>query len=144
MLLTEMEFILSQLLTQESTVLDSPSNDDWDTLEAKFGRGFGVDFKNFISLMSKYSFPGDILNVSTGVTNGNDTIETAYDLERKHGHWKAEMIPFYAIGNGDYFCINGKESPNSPVYYYYAERESFEHYAASFDEWVRRLSTFLA
>lgn len=35
--------------------------------------------------MSEYSFPGDILNVSSGKTNGNDTIEFTYDYEIKQG-----------------------------------------------------------
>jgi hypothetical protein len=140
----EMEEILQSLLARETSTLDSPSSTDWQQLESKFGCKFGEDFKTFIGLMSRYSFPGDILNVSSGKTNGNDSIELTYDLERQGSAWNPAMIPFYAIGNGDYFCINKDECPSSQVYYFYAERPAFERYSNSFGEWVAHLPQFLA
>ena len=38
--------------------------------------------------MSEYVFPGDILNVSSGRTNGNDTIEFIYNYEMNEGFGK--------------------------------------------------------
>jgi len=140
----EMETVLLTVLRPESTQLDSPSTTDWQRLESKFGCRFGDDFKTFVELMSRFQFPGDILNVSSGRTNGNDSIELTFDYESQGVGWKPEMIPFYAIGNGDYFCLHKDECPNSKVYYFYSERPAFEPYTDSFEEWVRQLPQFLA
>src|SRR5699024_12879244 len=98
---------------------------------------------SFIELMSKYMFPGDILHVSTGKTNGNDTIELTYNYEVKQGTFPKELIPFYGIGNGDYFCLHSKECPNTNVYYYSHEEQSFEKDSDSFMQWVKQLPDFL-
>lgn len=68
--------------------------------------------------MSKHSYFGDILNISDNNENGNDTIEFTYNYELKYGSWEKEWVPFYNIGNGDYFCLISNECPNSSVYYY--------------------------
>jgi hypothetical protein len=139
----EMEKILASILDKEDSLLDTPSQNDWDELSKKFSCKFSDDFKYFIELMSKYIFPGDIFNVSTGITNGNDSISLVYDCEVKAGGWDLDMIPFYGIGNGDYFCISAKESPNSSVYYFYHDDIRLEKYSDSFEEWVKELPTFL-
>lgn len=110
--------LLNGILDKELGNLDIPSVNDWKYIEKKFGCQFPSEFKLFIEFMSEYSFPGDILNVSNGKTNGNDTIEFTYDYEMQQGGWKEELIPFYSIGNGDYFCLLSNECPNSGVYYY--------------------------
>lgn len=139
-----MEAILRTVLRPETTQLDPPSTTDWQRLGSKFGCQFGDDFKTFFGLMSRFQFPGDILNVSYGKTNGNDSIEVAFDYECQSADWKPEMIPFYAIGNGDYFCLHKYECPHSKVYYFYSERPAFEPYLSSFGEWVNHLPQFLA
>jgi hypothetical protein len=139
----EMDQILASTLPRASTPFDPPSSHDWQRLEAKFRCKFDDDFKIFMTLMSKYRFPGDLLNVSSGRTNGNDPIELAFDLEAELPNWDPKMIPFYAIGNGDYFCLSREECPASKVYYFYAERNEFEPYAASFADWVKGLPQFL-
>ena len=140
----EIEVILASILDKEESLLDSPSQKDWDELSKKFNCRFNDDFKYFIEFMSRYVFPGDIFNVSTGNTNGNDSILMVYDYEVQAGGWDADMIPFYGIGNGDYFCISAKENPNSAVYYFYHDNIRFEHYSESFEEWIKELPTFLA
>lgn len=47
--------------------------------------------------MSEFVFTGDILNVSTSKTNGNDTIEFTYDYEMNEGFWEKELIPFSVL-----------------------------------------------
>ncbi|MFE6587614.1 SMI1/KNR4 family protein, partial [Bacillus mobilis] len=94
----EIANLLDSMLDKELEDLDSPSDNDWRELEKKFGCQFPKEFKCFIELMSEYVFPGDILNVSSGRTNGNDTIELIYNYEMKEGFWKKELIPFYSIG----------------------------------------------
>lgn len=140
----EMEAILRTVLSPETAHLDPPSDADWKRVESKFGCTFGDDFKTFMTLMSRFHFPGEILNVSSGRTNGNDSVELAFDLESQSAHWNPEMVPFYAIGNGDYFCLQKSECPFSKVYYFYSERAAFESYCDSFAEWVRQLPQFLA
>lgn len=144
MTLNEMSDLLATILSREQVVFDPPSDADWESLETKFRCKFSDDFRNFISLMATYCFPGDIFNVSSGQTNGNDPIQLVYDLEvANNPHWDADMIPFYGIGNGDYFCLNSEEGPQSRVYYYYADRGSTEVYSNSFEDWAKGLPGFL-
>lgn len=138
----EVEAILSQVLDKEWEVFEPPSRQDWEALEYKFNCKFSEDFKIFITLMSKYVLPG-ILNVSTGENNGNDLIVFVYDYEIKNGKWDANFIPFLEVGNGDYFCLSVKESPKSPVYYYYSDDSDFEEYNKTIEEWVKNLPQFL-
>jgi len=93
--------------------------------------------------MSRYQFPGEILNVSSGKTNGDDSNEVIFDSEAQEEYWDASMIPFSAIGNGDDFCVNKCECPFSKVYYFFHERAAFEPYVASFEDWVREIPHFL-
>lgn len=141
---SEMEHVLSSILEPEQAPLDPPTAADWASLSVRLSCSFDADFCNFIELLSSYQFPGDIYNVSTGNTNGNDSIQIVYDTEMSLGHWNPNMVPFYGIGNGDYFCLNRLECPNSKVYYYYADRDAYEAYSPSFEHWVRNLPTFLA
>ncbi|HWE95792.1 MAG TPA: SMI1/KNR4 family protein [Tepidisphaeraceae bacterium] len=140
---TEMDQVLASALTKASTPFDAPSFQDWQRLVVKFRCKFDEDFKIFMTLMSKYRCPGDLLNVSSGRTDGNDSIELAFDLEAESPNWDQNMIPFYAIGNGDYFCLSREECPLSKVYYCYAERNTFEPYSGSFADWVKDLPRFL-
>lgn len=71
----EVEKILASVLDKEGSAFDPPSQGDWDKMSKKFKCKFSEEFKFFIELMSEYSFPGDIFNVSSGRTNGNDSIE---------------------------------------------------------------------
>lgn len=139
----EVEAILASVLELEWDVLETPSSSDWNSISVKFGCKFSDEFIFFIELMSKYSFPGDIYNVSTGKNNGNDSIAFVYDYEIKAGKWNKDFIPFYGIGNGDYFCLSAKESPNSKVYYYYHDDARVEKYSDSFEEWIKKLPDFL-
>jgi len=138
----EVEAVLSQVLDREWDKLDPPSSSDWEKAEKRFNCKFGDEFTCFFNLISKYVLPG-ILNVSTGKNNGNDLITFVYDYEINNGNWNANMIPFLEIGNGDYFCINAKYGPVSPVYYYFSEDFNVEKYNTSFEEWISNLPQFL-
>lgn len=139
----ELANVLDGILDKELGNLDIPSASDWENIEKKFECQFPAEFKFLIELMSEYSFPGDILNVSNGKTNGNDTIEFIYDYEMKQGNWKEEFIPFYSIGNGDYFCLLSNECPKTGVYYYSHEKTNIDKEANNFEEWLKQLPTFL-
>jgi hypothetical protein len=140
----EISNLLDSILDKELGNLDPPSASDWVKIEKKFGCQFPNEFKYFIELMSEYVFPGDILNVSSGDTNGNDTIEFTYDYEMKQGYWEKELIPFYGIGNGDYFCLHSKECPHTRVYYYSHEEHDVAKEADNFEGWLNQLPTFLS
>ncbi|MNV46366.1 SMI1 / KNR4 family protein [compost metagenome] len=140
----QIEAIIKTVVEEEVNQFEPPSQSDWINFENKFSCTFSNEFKNFIELMSQYSFPGDILNVSTGSTNGNDSIEFTYEYELSQENWNPDMIPFYSVGNGDYFCLSKMESPNSPVYYYYHEDFRTEYYSDSFENWIRELPEFLS
>lgn len=49
------------------------------------------------------------------------------------------MIPFYGIGNGDYFCINKLDLK---VYYYYNDKYTLEEYCYNFKTWIENLPNF--
>lgn len=126
----EVESILSNILERETEVLDKPTDKEWKELSNKFNCSFINEFKYFIELMTFWSFPGDIYNISKGKTNGNDTLEEVYNYEMSNG-----------IGNGDYFCLHRLESK---VYYYYDDKGKFEEYCDSFKAWIEDLPNFLA
>lgn len=93
--------------------------------------------------MAELSFPGEILNVrSDGKTNGNDTIALTYDFEVEQGMDK-DLVPFYAIGNGDYFCFSAAKGDQSPVLYLDHGTQAAVQEKASFAEWVKALPEFL-
>lgn len=140
----EIEQLLQSILSAEQQPLAPPLASDWLALTSRLGCVFSPEFRSFIELMAKYQFPGDIYNVSSGGTNGNDLIEVVYGTELQMGHWNPDMIPFYGIGNGDYFCLSKQECPDSAVYYYYADRGDFGKYSPSFEDWLRNLPAFLA
>jgi hypothetical protein len=42
----------------------------------------------------------------------------AFEAEKEiNPTWEDDLIPFYAIGNGDYLCFRKSECPNSGVYF---------------------------
>lgn len=137
--------LLSTILPAESGAAVPPTAEEWQALERRLGIRFPKEFVYFIELMSELSFPGDIYNVTqAGRTNGNDTIELIYANERRSSAWPEELIPFYGIGNGDYFALNRNEGSSSAVYYRYHENGLVEKYAHSFSSWLAQLPEFLA
>ena len=136
----EIEEVLKKCLCCEDEEFDFPTSDEWLQLEQSLNCTFCSEFKCFIDLMSKYSFPGEIFNIKEIDNNGNDTIAIVYQHELKYGNWKKEMVPFYGIGNGDYFCISALDSK---VYYYYGDMESYEEYCDNFEMWINRLPEIL-
>jgi hypothetical protein len=141
----KMRRILSGVLDKEPQTLDLPDSTDWRRLENKFQTKFPDEFIWFMELMTEFSFPGEILNVRvSGNTNGNDGIEFTYDHEIKNGTWPTTLIPFYSIGNGDYFCLSIKEADASQVYYYYHDDQKIDACCDNFESWIKELPNFLS
>ena len=141
----EVRQILSRCVEPQIRILAPPTDQEWATLVDRFSWTLPKEMRHFIDLMAEYAFPGDILNVGAGPHNGNDSIEVVHELEtRTNPSWKVEMVPFYSIGNGDYFCVSSAQGDISPVYYYFHDRETFEQTDANFECWIRGLPEFLA
>lgn len=136
----EIENILSAFSEKYDRYFDVPTGQDWKRLSDYFNTEFDSNFVAFINLMSKWVFPGEIYNVTENNNNGNDTIKIVYDSEMIYGNWDKNMIPFYGIGSGDYFCIN---SNNKNVWYFY-DKQRFEFYCNDFEEWIKGLPEFMS
>ena len=54
-----------------------------------------------------------------------------------------DLVPFYAIGNGDYFCFSAARADQSPVLYLDHETQTATEENASFADWVQALPEFL-
>jgi hypothetical protein len=76
-------------------------------------------------------------------TNGNDTIVTIYQSEKNIGSWPDYLLPFYGIGNGDYFALDTREGDKSAVYFRSHTDGSVVRYAESFGAWINKLPDFL-
>jgi len=137
----EIESILETILEKEDEIYEKPTSEEWNKLSQKLNCSFSDEFRSFIELMSKWSFPGDIYNVGKNHNNGNDTIEDVYCHEISNGNWDRRFIPFYGIGNGDYFCLSNFDSK---VYYYFDDTGKIDKYCDSFEMWIEDLPNFLA
>ena len=120
-----------------------PSPQDWDLLRNKFQCDFHPDFITFYEVVWKYQFMGELLDATQPTPPKTaDTITFVYDHEFSHGRWPTEMIPFQAVGNGDYFCLNALLGADSPVCYVYHEDSSVEEVYSSFAAWIEDLPEF--
>ena len=141
----EIENVLDSLFPKRDIPYDQATNEDWEHLKAKFGTDFSKAFVDFMELVNLYRFRGEILNVARkGNISSNDTIELSHDFEVENGQWDKDMIPFYNIGNGDYFCLSASAGATSPVFYVYHEDGRIERYSEDFVNWIRHLSRFFS
>ncbi len=127
-----------------SNSYDVPTERDWDTFREKFGTAFGPTFRSFIELMSKYEFPGEIFNVASGNVSLSSSIYKVYDYEITQEFWNNDMVPFYSLGTGDYFCLSMNQGCNSKVYFFRHSDNTFEVKHESFSEWVDELGTWFS
>jgi len=135
--------LLSGLLYRSSVNFDPPSRQDWEKLEKKFNIRFHNTYKELILLLCMY-YGLNILNVSSGKTNGNDTVLATYEFEMALGDWPIYMIPIRSIGNGDYECLNSYEPFDPRVYYVYHDNRSVEVAADSVELWIKQLAKTLS
>jgi hypothetical protein len=115
-------------------------------LEARLKKRLPIDFKVFIELMSQYPFLGEIYNIPQALgarTNGNDTIVSVIEFEKSLGEWPDHLLPFYGLGNGDYFVLDAREGDKSAVYFKSHTDGSVAFYADSFGVWIKKLPGFL-
>lgn len=140
----EIEGILKSCMSKHSHSFDAPSKNDWAVFVKSYGTDFGESFTKFMELMSIYKFPGEIFNIATGNVRNCASIYDVYDSECDSSTWNDSMVPFYGIGNGDFFCLHKKEGLTSAVYYFDHASEDFEKEYDNFDGWIKDLINFLA
>jgi hypothetical protein len=139
----EIRDILSQNLDKEFIQLDPITEADWNRLENFVQTQFPESYRWFSELMAEFAFPGDILNIQEcGNTNGNDPVSLVFESEFRDSEYPW-LVPFYSIGNGDYFCFDAREKKNSAVYYFHHEDRHLSCENPSFDDWLRALPKFL-
>ena len=123
---------------------DPPTREDWAFLERRFRCSFSPEFVSFAELIVGYNLPGMMrVRRDEDSESGDPTIDWWYDHEMSLGDWNADMMPFIAVGNGDYFCLSVSEGPRSGVYYADHEAGGVDRLTASFPEWLGRLEEFL-
>ena len=135
--------IIRPLLINYNDDYDLPTDADWDMHENYFNTEFSDTYKELIRLISKYE-ETEILNISSGKTNGGYRVLTAYKIETELGNWPEIMIPIYYNGIGDYDCLNSNEGKISKVYTVYHEDRSVEVVADSIEEWIVELPKSLS
>ncbi len=137
--------LLARLIPAAPVRFEPPSRAAWAALEQRFDTKFPDEFVYFIDLMGEFVFPGEIYNVSDeGRTHYDATMEYVYDDEVNFSQWPADFIPFYGIGNGDYFALNCKEGSATRVYYRDHEDGSMVVHSPSFSAWLDELPATLA
>jgi hypothetical protein len=120
-----------------------PTRKDWEFLEKKFNSSFSPEFVFFAELITGYNLPGMLPVAREGRTDTDPALDWWYDREMSFGEWNSDLIPFLAVGNGDYFCLSASKGPQSGVYFVYHEDGQAEQLTASFQEWLERLELFL-
>jgi len=122
---------------------EPPTRKDWEFLESKFNCSFSPEFVDFVELITDYNLPG-MLNVTReGKTNGDPTPDWWYDREMADDMWNPDLIPFIAVGNGDFFCLSASKGPQSGVYYVDHGAGAEDQITNSFEEWIRQMELFL-
>jgi len=117
-------------------------SNDWDYFKEKFNiTDIDLNFVIFMDLINHFEFPGDIYFLIKSEIN--DNIFNVYDHEIKYGDWNASLIPFYGIGNGDYFCISGKDFPVARVYFFDHSDNSVIVKYFSFEDFVNDIHVYI-
>ena len=140
----EIRNLLEDLLPRETMACSAPTSAEWEKASQTLNTVFPKAFQIFVDLMAEFAFPGDIYNIGQqGTNNGNDTMELVYGMEVEGGQWPQNLLPFYGIGNGDYFALERSEDGKSAVYYWNHETAQAERTHENFEEWLRELPAFL-
>ena len=144
MTLNEIRTLLEGLLPRETMACSPPSEADWENAALALDTVFPAEYKSFVNLMAEFAFPGDIYNIEQqGPDNGNDTLELVYRMEVEAGQWPLHLLPFYGIGNGDYFALERSRDGHSAVYYWNHETAQADRTHECFADWLRALPDFL-
>jgi len=106
------------------------------------GWNFPPDFVHFMEVMKDFDTPG-LLDVGPDILHDIGLIADTYDYEMSWGQWDADLIPFLAIGNGDFWCLCASAGPDSRVIYACHEDAPEEEGAPNFTHWLLSIEEFL-
>ena len=88
-----------------------PTLEQWHSLEGHFGCELPEELLHLRVIASRYWLGGDHLPISE--------IPVVQEQERRGSeHWNIDLVPFYAVGNGDNLCVRRSEGRQSGVYYW--------------------------
>ncbi len=133
---------LAALFSKRTTPLRAPTAEEWQVLRTSLAWTWPDDFFAFHNTVGDYWYEGDLLGVAP--IDGSDTIAVARDAEVGLGDWPEDLVPFEAVGNGDFFCLSRREGASSRVYYVYHEDRRIELLHESFADWLQRLDEYCA
>jgi hypothetical protein len=137
----DVEQLLAKALVREDPCFKHATAEEWTALQGRLGTNFPDEF---LDLMGEFRFPGEIYNVTrTAARYADDTIEIVYSLEKSESKWPEDLIPFYGIGNGDYFALSRAEGAQTAVYFRRHEDGFVEKVSDTFSAWLSQLPSFL-
>jgi hypothetical protein len=131
---------LAALFRKRTEPLRAPTASEWQALRASLGWTWPDDFFGFHSVVGDYWFEGELLGVAS--IDDSDTIAVAREAEVRIGGWPEDLVPFLAVGNGDYYCLARREGGSSGVYYVFHEDRRVEQLHDSFENWIERLDVY--
>lgn len=133
---SEIRFILAGIFRAQSPAQAAPTQKDWENLSSFLLTGFPEDFVHFMNLAGSFYIEGELLRVAVnGDLLGADTIASAVIAEKNVGGWPDNLIPFFSVGNGDYYCL--EKGVRSSVVYIYHEDRSTETLHESFEAFLK-------
>jgi hypothetical protein len=125
MTVDELSTLVARRCSRREAPLRSPSDADWQALESAFGCKFPLLFYELHRLYSLYQFEGEWLPVAADIDPlSPDTPILVARVERESGRvWEDALVPFYAVGSGDYVCLRADEGATSRVMFADHERD---------------------
>jgi hypothetical protein len=131
---------LAGLFKRRTERLRAPTPSEWEALRASLNWTWPDEFFQFHRVVGEYWFEGDLLGVAQ--LDDSDTIAVARDTEVEVGNWPDDLVPFLAVGNGDYFCLSRREGGSSRVYYVFHEGRRVDVLHDSFANWLLHLDEY--
>lgn len=122
---------------------EPPSTEEWNTVSASLGGRVPQALESFYEVAAEFRFEGDLLPIAVGGDlEAPDTLLTVRAAEEGIGGWPERMIPFFAMGNGDYLCVALNDDPEGPVYVVAHESRGVVLAHASIGHWLDELATY--
>ena len=118
---------------------------DWDRVAEVFGRRPPDSFVVFVELLSEFHCWGAaLLGAAAGQAEDGDFESVArFEREAPLG-WPVGLIPFWEIGNGDYFALDLRNADRAPVVLHDHTDGSIREEYPDFESFVRALPDTLS
>jgi hypothetical protein len=134
---------LARYFKQRIPSKNGPTMGDWVAFRAHIGCDVPEAFVKFYDVLGEFRFEGELLEIAVdGDIRGPDTIGATREAEEQIGGWPSDMLPFFAIGNGDYLCLSTTEGPCSRVYVVEHEDRTSKTIDDAFEMWLSRLAEY--